>query len=741
MTDPSSLLLINDHDLQTDLVEFGQSVVRELYLATRKLEGGELEFSAVQRVLDRPLAHLRKWFRLFTVADVDLSGPALRFGGLELPQSAFGTGLSRLLRERGVTQLVCVPPVSTPELHALLKGLAAPATEGSLVRRLADREVRCVRLNDGEWQTRLALRPAPRIDASGRAPLRSYLLEHWAEAADLVCCAAACSVPDSDRLVLRWQCHATPPVVEAVLAERLASLPPQAVLEFARSQLEGRHSAGGGLPVPPDAAFWQHLLAAVVHHPYAYELTHALREMLDQHHLRLDVDELLDPQVRIQYDATRAVFDLTARVFSTACTVEDLKRWGPVFARLLRTGTQGQSASILEALLLHLKRDDREARRRAHYLLGCALAACGATGDQATVGWLSERIVTDLVAGEETYEFSDLLAGAGELLMSAGDWDALSKLASRLRTLQTQASNPARERVCQVVLERWRQPQWIARLFRAVEEEGRSAGAVAALAALGGRDVAHQAASLITHSERRVRLAMLELLSGLGADAVAVCLERLSPRALWQNRGAGGTLADESWYTVRNILHILGRVAQEDVLPVLRQYQGDPDQRVRLEIVRALERHGSAEARALLVELAEDPATEVRRAAITAIGTTGGDHEVFILQEFLRSDPETAETTLLAMGHIGGRAAKDLLFAVLETDQVIAGAGLLHRAEALRDAALKALVHNPDSEIVSRIEAFCRKTGRTFRIPLVTDSQSQSGRVRMERARDRLGRP
>lgn len=742
MTGPNSLLLVNEHDLTTDLSEFSAAIVRELYLAVRKLEGGELDFATAQRALDRPLSHLRKWFRLFRVADLDCSGTTLRFGGVGVAESPFATSLVRLLQERGTRHLVFVPPVSPPEMHALLRGLGAPGDKGTLSQQLADRGIRCIHLDDPEWQGRLRERPVPEPNAEGHVVLQEYVQKHWSGVADLVCHAAAGGVPAADKLALRWHCYATPQIIEAVLAPHFTALPSQAVLEHARAQLEGgERESGDGMKVQPPLSYWQGLIAAVVRHPYGYELTHALRDLLRQHQLALNVDELLDTQVRRQYEATGRVDELTTRCFSTACTVDDLRQWGPAFVGLLRIGPSDQAATILEALLLHLKRDDRDARRKAHYLLGRALAAAGATDELRVIRWLAERITQDLVAGEETYEFSDLLAGAGEMLLSAGQWESLAPLAGQLGALQKQEAHPARERVCQAVLERWRQPRWISLLFRAAEENADSGGEAAAmLAALGGREVALQAASLITHAQRRVRLAMLEVLSSLGDEAVSICEELVSPHELWRCRKDGGALADLSWYTIRNAFHILGRIGGERALARLKQHQADPDRRVRLEIVRALERMGTPEARAFLVSLAEDESVEVRRAALSALGTVGGEHEVFILQEFFRFDLSAAESALLAMGHIGGRAAKDFLFRIVEKDDLFTLPGHMEKAESLRESALKALVQNPDSEIVSRIEAYCRRTKRTFRIPLVTDTLSDTARIRLERSRDSVKR-
>ena len=55
--------------------------------------------------------------------------------------------------------------------------------------------------------------------------------------------------------------------------------------------------------------------------------------------------------------------------------------------------------------------------------------------------------------------------------------------------------------------------------------------------------------------------------------------------------------------------------------------------------------------------------------------------------------------------------------------------GYGNRRAALREVALKALVQNPDAEIVQRIETYCHKHDRTFRIPFVTDALEDTAKM------------
>ena len=89
---------------------------------------------------------------------------------------------------------------------------------------------------------------------------------------------------------------------------------------------------------------------------------------------------------------------------------------------------------------------------------------------------------------------------------------------------------------------------------------------------------------------------------------------------------------------------------------------------------------GGTDALRFLVDLAEDPDREVRLAAIVALGAAGGEHEIFVLRELFGADADSAEKIIYAIGHIGGRQAKEFLFALLDDDSEFRSSGLGERA-------------------------------------------------------------
>ena len=160
----------------------------------------------------------------------------------------------------------------------------------------------------------------------------------------------------------------------------------------------------------------------------------------------------------------------------------------------------------------------------------------------------------------------------------------------------------------------------------------------------------------------------------------------------------------------------------------------DADPRVRLEVVRALEKLQDADALSSLLSMTDDSDMDVRHSAVIAMGASGSEHEVFALQELFTSDAARSAKIIQAIGHIGGPQAKIFLFDLLDRDAHFRTAGLKKDIVMLREEVLKALAKNPDAEIVAHIEHYCQEHNMTFRIPITSADPGDPARVKLGRA-------
>jgi HEAT repeat protein len=738
-------LLLQEEDTDIQLAELGTEILRELFMAAKKLAVYQPDHPQALRAIERPHLLFRKWFAFSTVADLWRDGSLAYFGGVEMPRGPFTDGLVRDLDALQLKRVVFLPHLTEQDLLTFLVRLQERVplarVESFMWNHLEKRGITSIRVNDPAWEEKLAGQRRFRTEDAAELSVARLVEAQCGDRTDLVAAVASGQVPDAAVLRDRYNCYFTPAILKQVLPERFAGIAADELIQLVSEELAGdRSELTSLLESSSRLDYLRHLLGAFSRHPRRRELMEAVRQLFHRQGLPEAAYEVLDARSRVQLEAMGEVDALTARIFSTACTPENLQGYGTAFARLLKCGYSEKPRSVLAALLLHLKRDDRDARRKAQFLLGKALAAAAVTQSWNLVGWLARRMADDVTRGEETFEFSDLLGGAGEQLILAGRYDLLAEAAGALRAAVSGAATPADQMVAQAVLTRWSEPRQVSVLMRVLAEgEAASQGhAVACLAAIGGPEVARQAALRVTHGSRRVRLTMLKLLSELGADARDTCIDLLSPAELWVRPEETENLPDQAWYTVRNALHILGRLGDPGALPVLKEHMNDLDSRVRCEVVRVLEKIGGEAALRLLVSLAADAEREVRHAAIVALGAAGGEHEVFILRELFDSHADSVDKIIYAIGHIGGEQAKVFLFNLLDSDALLKQAGYGHRITELREAVLKALAQNPDSEIIRRIEAYCRANDRTFRIPFATDKLTDTARISLERARLRV---
>lgn len=207
-------------------------------------------------------------------------------------------------------------------------------------------------------------------------------------------------------------------------------------------------------------------------------------------------------------------------------------------------------------------------------------------------------------------------------------------------------------------------PQVVSQLVeRIVEGECRKEVA-SILTDLGTKEVAEGLLKVFTHPDRGVRQIALHILAQIGENSLGPLTK------LWQRKSAhrpeGTLLENESWWVMRNSICLLGEIGQEISLPLLKNCLEDPDYRVRLETVRALEKIRSIRAVPFLSRAVADPQTEVRRAAIVALGTIGDKEAVSPLMEIF-PDQEKEDRLLIisALGNIGSPQATDFLLGLM----------------------------------------------------------------------------
>ena len=124
------------------------------------------------------------------------------------------------------------------------------------------------------------------------------------------------------------------------------------------------------------------------------------------------------------------------------------------------------------------------------------------------------------------------------------------------------------------------------------------------LAAWGRPLVDHLIEGMVVEDPPVNRLHLVEYLSMAGTGDISLLVERLS---------------DERWFIVRNVAIAIGRCGHSEAISALEQVARHPDDRVRVEVLRALVSLDAAHALDRILESFLDPSQRVRQAATSLL--------------------------------------------------------------------------------------------------------------------------
>jgi HEAT repeat protein len=239
--------------------------------------------------------------------------------------------------------------------------------------------------------------------------------------------------------------------------------------------------------------------------------------------------------------------------------------------------------------------------------------------------------------------------------------------------------------------------------------------------------VAEKLVEIFTVNDRAVRISSLRVLSKLGKSSIAVLSRLLSSKNALLRKEGTQSLIDEDWYKVRNAVYVLGDIPDPSSVEVLAGLNSDPDPRVRLEVIKSLEKIGKEESAWIhtksvdaLLTFLKDRDGQVRKNAITSLGTLSDPRCIKPLIDHFYHNREDNILTLTALGRIGGAPIIGFLLRLLSDEDSETRHLPRRQKEEIKITALNILGKNgfpssPQVEtsiLVNEIEKFIRQRKR-----------------------------
>jgi HEAT repeat protein len=138
----------------------------------------------------------------------------------------------------------------------------------------------------------------------------------------------------------------------------------------------------------------------------------------------------------------------------------------------------------------------------------------------------------------------------------------------------------------------------------------------------------------------------------LGQSSIAALGCLLSNTNVFGREEGTQLLIDEHWYKVRNAIYVLGSIPDPSGVEILVKLNSDPDSRVRLEVIKALEKIGEERSMDALLTFLKDKNEEVRKSAIASLSVVGDRRCLKFLIDHFHHNREDKISALTAIGKI-----------------------------------------------------------------------------------------
>ncbi len=181
--------------------------------------------------------------------------------------------------------------------------------------------------------------------------------------------------------------------------------------------------------------------------------------------------------------------------------------------------------------------------------------------------------------------------------------------------------------------------------------------------------VAQELMEVFTVDDRATRISSLRILNKLGRSSITALSGLLSDIGSFPREEGTQLLADKHWYEVRNAIYVLGNIPDPSSVGALVKLNSDPDRRVKLEAIRALEKIGTEESVDSLLTFLKDSDEQVRKNAITSLSALGNRRCLNFLVDHFHHNRKDMVFTLTAIGKIGGEEVIELLLELLSEEE------------------------------------------------------------------------
>ncbi|MCK5127782.1 MAG: HEAT repeat domain-containing protein [candidate division Zixibacteria bacterium] len=696
---------LSEKSLMTDVRELSREIVHELFLICRKAGIYSSDHPMVVKGMNKPFLGMQRVFAYKKYFSIYFTGGRLYANNILITDVGASNYLKEKMHDFEIQSFLFEEHLTVEDLAAFVGRLVSRFSPGhhdsDITSFLEQRKISTILINDELAETLfdsgLRYQEGKGKSYSVRQLISDYFTGEIALAIKILTSNYENTGEQADNTGIDYHCE----IVRHLLPEKFAQLPPSELKAMADHILNSHEKFD-------QSAINQ--LSQLVHsfdyHPKREVLIGLIQNELVARNIDNDaMNKSLSSPAILKMENSYDIDRIVNKFFSEESEDSLFDSFHDSFMRLVRTRQMGKASSVSETVISHLSSDNALYRQYAMILLKDITNSGISVGELNYLVVLLEQLRIMFTQGRETLEFSEIAVFILRLAIVNRRYDAVAEFLTvissgrRFENGVTTYDSITVKRIFDDLNDR----ELISFLIREIyqSDTGRIKATRDILIAIQSEEVAVQLAQIVIHPNRYVRQYCLKVLSALGKPAVTIFSEILRDESNFYRPIERRELPDEQWYLVRNAIFILGNLKDSEACHALRLRLSDSDVRVRMEIVKALEKIAGENAVDLLMVLAEDPDESIREAAIITLGLfrQPGLYPFFI--DLLKRQKTEILRVINAIAMTGTNEAHEYLTSLLE-----------NMSELKELTSGKASVADIKKMIISTLEKFGNEKSR-----------------------------
>ncbi len=716
----------SEKDLNTNLSELALEIVREFFVASKKVSVYSYAHPLSGKAIGRLFFQMEKLFRFKKYVNIHVESGHLFVLNLELKPSVFSDQIIEYMQLLDVKNILFGSDMSMKQLSLFLDKFVRRIPTGiyqdMMQEYLNKNNIDTIEINSERGFLLFEKGVKYRADVIGDFSVRNILNQTLGQDPDSLAKMISFAESDVDTFIDKFGLDFYPPLISYFIPEKISLIDSEKLLKIINERIGSLADKNQDESDNHRLSDLKTLLNALSLHPERDNIFNQIESNIAYNKISKDIYSEVVPKTSvIRVESSEKINDFLYTVFNPELPGYELNIFEDLFGRLIRTGQKNRARSVINILVSHLAGQHFELRERALFLLRIVLDSHKQSNADFLLDHSIEKIDNYLVDELETFEFSDLIWAVAKRCLAVNDFNRLSALCDCLarKITHTDGIRSFESVAVKKSIEELDRPEVIKRLVDELTKEDKQIALYLKniFVTIASDGVAYSLASIISHDSRQVRMNILKILSEMGKPALKVCGDILKDETYFIRSSDKRELPDDKWFIVRNAIFVLGSLGDSEGCLSLRLRIAEDDTRVRLSIISALEKIADESAADLLMIMSDDTDCEIREAAIIALGLT---KQTDITPELINlANKRNTEILVIisALGKLGGVETKKFLTALLEDNDLLSQyTSNKSSRDDIKVAIIKALGRIGDSESIKTVKEYKNSISSTQKI-------------------------